>query len=177
MNSPYIITFSGKAFNLIEPQREQIVIEDIAHALARENRFNGHTKAAYSVAQHCYHASFCVPPEFALEALMHDAAEAYIKDIPSPIKLLLPDYRALEQRVEMAICERFGLPLALSSCVKYADLIMLASEKRDLGIVDENPWPLLNGIPFVDFTIEPMTAEVAEHLFMGRYVELTELCK
>ncbi|MGC6233494.1 HD family hydrolase, partial [Hafnia paralvei] len=64
MNSPYIITFSGKAFNLIEPQREQIVIEDIAHALARENRFNGHTKAAYSVAQHCYHASFCVPPEF-----------------------------------------------------------------------------------------------------------------
>ena len=54
---------------------------------------------------------------------------------------------------------------------------MLASEKRDLGIVDENPWPLLNGIPFVDFTIEPMTAEVAEYLFMGRYVELTELCK
>ena len=89
---------------------------------------------------------------------MHDAAEAYIKDMPSPIKLLLPDYRALEQRVEIAICERFGLPLALSSCVKYADLIMLASEKRDLGIVDENPWPLLNGIPFVDFTIEPMTA-------------------
>lgn len=172
MNQAYIITYSGKAFSLINPQRHQIVIEDIAHALARENRFNGHTFAAYSVAQHCYLASFCVPAEFAFEALMHDASEAYIKDMPSPIKQLLPDYKVLEKRIELAIAERFGLPRVMSEPVKYADLIMLATEKRDLGIVDNNPWPLLQGIQPLDDVIKPEPADVAEGMFLARFYEL-----
>src|ERR1700757_1336901 len=86
MNDAWIQTFSGKRFSLLEPQPDQICIEDIAHALSLQARFTGHVKYHYSVAQHCWYASQIVAPEFALEALMHDASEAYIGDMSRPMK-------------------------------------------------------------------------------------------
>ncbi|TKI02302.1 HD family hydrolase, partial [Martelella alba] len=128
----WITTFSGRHFDYADPDINSICITDIIHALSNECRYAGHCPQFYSVAQHSVLTSMIVPPAFALEALLHDAAEAYCKDIPAPLKQLLPDYHAVESRVDAAIRRRFGLPEAMSPEVKRADLIMLATERRDL---------------------------------------------
>ncbi len=142
----YIQTFSGQHFDLTDPQPDTIRIEDIAHALSQINRFTGHTHRPYSVAQHSLQASYIVPPQFALEALLHDAHEAYTGDVSAPLKSLLPDYRALEDRIESAVRRRFGLPVGMSPEVKRAVMIMLATERRDVLKDDGAPRTYLEGV-------------------------------
>lgn len=143
----FIQTLSGKQFDYLSATIDDIDIEDIAVALSNICRFSGHLPEFYSVAQHSVLCSQLVSPEFAFEALMHDAAEAYCQDIPAPLKALLPDYREIEKRTDQLIRFKFGLPLEEASVVKYADLTMLATELRDLDIDDSIPWVILEGIP------------------------------
>lgn len=170
----WMLTASGKRFDPVDPQPEMIDLVDIAHGLAHECRFAGQCKRFYSVAQHSILASQIVAPEYALETLLHDAAEAYIKDIPSPVKRLLPDYRALEAKVEAVIRTRFGLPPEKSDAVKHADLIMLATERRDLMNWDGEAWPCLQGIPTMPKTIHAMSAWHAKSMFMQRALEILQ---
>ncbi|MGI1228864.1 HD family hydrolase, partial [Raoultella ornithinolytica] len=108
--------------------------------------------------------------EFALEALLHDAAEAYLQDIPAPLKRLLPDYRAIEDRVDAAIRQKFGLPAEQHQTVKYADLVMLASERRDFEIDDGTVWSMLEGIiPTDQFVINPVRPGQSYGMFMNRF--------
>ncbi|EBH3298079.1 HD family hydrolase, partial [Salmonella enterica subsp. enterica] len=89
---------------------------------------------------------------------------------------LLPDYREIEKRTDQLIRFKFGLPLEEASVVKYADLTMLATERRDLDIDDSIPWVILEGIPPTDlFEIYPLRPGQAFGLFMERFKELTEL--
>lgn len=67
--------------------------------------------------------------------------------IPAPLKRLLPDYKRMEEKIDAVIREKYGLPPVMSTPVKYADLIMLATERRDLGLDDGSLWPVLEGIP------------------------------
>jgi hypothetical protein len=104
----WIQTFTGKSFHPLDPDPEDICIEDIAHSLAMKCRYGGHCIKFYSVAEHsvlvsrnCY--------KHRLEALLHDAAEAYLCDLPSPVKPLIVGFKALEMAVEAAVAERFGL--------------------------------------------------------------------
>lgn len=174
----FIQTLSGKKFNFINPTAADVDIEDIANALSNICRFAGHLPEFYSVAQHSVLASQIVPPEFAFEALMHDAAEAYCQDVPAPLKALLPDYRRIEARVDGLIREVFGLPEEMSPLVKYADLTMLATERRDLDIDDGTPWPILEGIPTSDIIdIVPLRPGQAFGMFMARFNELMEIRK
>ncbi len=137
----YIQTLSGKKFDYLNSTTDDVEIEDIATALSHICRFSGHLPEFYSVAQHSVLCSQIVPPEFAFEALMHDAAEAYCQDIPAPLKALLPDYRRIEERVEQLIRAKFSIIPDMSALVKYADLVMLATERRDLDIDDGSLWP------------------------------------
>lgn len=130
----YIQTLSGKHFNYLDIQQDDIVIEDIATALSHICRFAGHLPEFYSVGQHSVLTSHLVPQEFALEALLHDAAEAYLQDIPSPLKRLLPDYQVIEARVDAAIRQKFGLPTEQHPTVKYADLVMLPANAAILRL-------------------------------------------
>lgn len=172
----YIQTLSGKHFNYMNATIDDIEIEDIATALSHICRFAGHLPEFYSVAQHSVLCSQLVEPEFAFEALMHDAAEAYCQDIPAPLKALLPDYRRVEAFVDELIRFKFNLPLTLSAVVKYADLTMLATERRDLDIDDGTQWPMLQGIPTSDIIqIVPLRPGQAYGLFMTRFNELMEL--
>lgn len=172
----FIQTLSGKKFNYINPTAADVDVEDIATALSNICRFSGHLPEFYSVAQHSVLTSLIVPPEFAFEALMHDAAEAYCQDLPSPLKELLPDYRRIEVRVDGLIRSVFDLPAEMSPMVKYADLTMLATERRDLEIDDGTEWPCLKGIPSSDmFQISPLRPGQAFGKFMARFNELMEL--
>ncbi len=170
----WILTASGRHLDYLDPRPEDIHILDIAQGLANESRYNGHTRGFYSVAQHAWITSQIVPRELALEALLHDATEAYCKDIPRPLKDLLPDYREIEARVDGVVRARFGLPLAQSTAVKRADLVMLATERRDLMPEDQTPWTILEGIEPLPRKISCMHPARAQQVFLKRYIELTE---
>lgn len=170
---PYIRTHSGHHFYYQAISQDAIEIDDIAQALSNICRFAGHLDDFYSVAQHSVLVSRLVPPELALEALLHDASEAYCQDIPAPLKALLPDYRDIEASVDNVIRSLFGLPLAHSPEVKHADLVMLATERRDLGIDDGDKWDILDGIaPTDEFAIHPLNPRQARQLFIARFNEL-----
>lgn len=166
----WILTHSGKHFDLIDPQPDMVDALDIAHGLAFICRFNGQCDYFYSVAQHSVLVSQIVPPEVALEALLHDAAEAYIGDVTRPLKLLLPDYRAIEQRVEWAIRAAFDLPSKQSPAVKQADLTLLATERRDLMPSDATEWAVTNGIRPLNKSIHALHPNHAETIFLKRLV-------
>lgn len=171
----FIQTLSGKHFDYLNAQTDDVDIEDIANALSNICRFAGHLPEFYSVAQHSVLCSQIVPQEYAFEALLHDAAEAYCQDIPAPLKRLLPDYRRIETLVDDLIRSKFGLPLHQSDLVKYADLTMLVTERRDLEIDDGTPWLILEGIPASDLIqVVPLRPGQAYGLFMNRFNELSE---
>ncbi|HBP8874109.1 TPA: HD family hydrolase [Escherichia coli] len=174
----YIQTLSGKHFDYVNSTIDDIEIEDIATALSHICRFAGHLPEFYSVAQHSVLVSQIVPPEFAFEALMHDAAEAYCQDIPAPLKALLPDYRRIETFVDGLVRFKFGIPLEQAAVVKYADLTMLATERRDLEIDDGSKWEILEGIPCSDLIqVIPLRPGQSYGLFMNRFNELMEIRK
>ena len=125
----YIETYTGKRVDILLPDAEQICIEDIAHALAQVPRFAGHGSEFYSVAQHSLNVAALLPKHLKLQGLLHDATEAYLGDMPTPFKALLPDYQAAEQRMWNAISFAFYLPKEVHPSVKQADKIMLMSER------------------------------------------------
>jgi 5'-deoxynucleotidase YfbR-like HD superfamily hydrolase len=170
---PDILTRGGTYFDFVTPRKSVITIEDIAHGLSNVCRFAGHTKVFYSVAQHCYHVSYLVPPEYAFEGLMHDAHEAYVGDMPTPLKRLLPEYAEIEHRAEDAVLAAFGLERPLHRSVKKADLIMLATEQRDLLPPHDDEWALLRGVEPLKDEIHPWSPADACRYFLARFHELT----
>lgn len=170
--NPTIYTVSGSYFNFVDVKPNIIVIDTIAKALSNLCRFNGQIEKFYSVAQHSVICSHIVQEEFAMQALFHDAAEAYIGDITKPLKALLPDYQEIEKRVETDIFAKLGIEWPIHPSVKYADLVMLATERRDLFNPDEYEWVILKGIVPAEPTIFPLLPDQAYKLFMDRYLEL-----
>jgi hypothetical protein len=108
-------TFSGVYFNIAQPRPEDIFPIDIAVTLSRECRFNGATKRFYSVADHSVHCAVMAENMYpgrqalAFKCLMHDAPEYIWKDMPSPMKALLPDYQHFYQLTAEAVWKRFGI--------------------------------------------------------------------
>ena len=133
MANPWIQTVSGRRVDLVNPDPSTINLTDIAHSLSMKCRCNGHSHGFYSVAEHSIWVSRLLTSKLALAGLLHDANEAYLQDIPSPVKWLLPDYHIIEDRVQEAIEKKFGLELTSREhkSVKRADDIMLATEARD----------------------------------------------
>lgn len=169
---PWIQTASDGQFFLDVPRVEDVKIEDIAHALSNLCRFTGHVRRFYSVAQHSVLVSFECDREDALAGLLHDATEAYVGDVSSPLKSMLPEYRAIEARVWRVIAARFGLPDELPESVRHADAVLLATEKRDLlGPVPASwgTWPA----PMLERIDHPWAPEWACRNFLSRFRELT----
>jgi len=166
----WIETFTGKRFYPFEPNPADIDIQDITHALSLICRYNGHCDHFYSVAQHSVLVSELVPKQYALDGLLHDAAEAYIGDIPPPIKKELPKFQEAERRLEVLIAEVFGVSFPIPAVVKTADSALLAAESIQLGMQKRSGWYL--PVAAASVTIDFWDAEYAERRFHERYIEL-----
>lgn len=166
-----ILTYSGLYVTPLDLQPEHVCIEDIAHALSNQCRYSGHTKEFYSVAQHCVLVADYLwltgeTDTVVFSGLMHDAAEAYLQDMPRPLKED-PEfgrlYRKIEAKAEAVISSVLGFTYPYPEAVKYADVVLLASERKafmppngdwNLGDIDEytvvTPWnPMLAETTFL----------------------------
>jgi uncharacterized protein len=163
---------SGCLFDYNNPAASEVEIGDIAASLSKVCRFAGHIHQFYSVAQHAVNASRIVEPEHAFDALMHDTAEAFTNDLPTPLKFAIPIFKELEVRIESAMADKFGFNYPLSDPVKLADLQMLSIEKVKLKR-DTSAWSVLDGIETAHIEhlvdLSPMTPSRAERVFLERY--------
>lgn len=169
---PDILTVEGNYFDFLYPETSPFSIDAVAHALSNICRFGGHTLAFYSVAQHSVLVSRVVPEEHAMAGLLHDASEAFVGDVVTPLKMLLSEYRAIEERVEKVILSKFGI-IGIPECVKYADLVALRTEQRDLLPMHATErWGLTAHIAPLRKRIAALAPKEAKVLFLARYREI-----
>ncbi len=130
----WIETYTGKKVYPLYPNPDMFCAEDIAHALSLQCRYNGHVPQFYSVAQHSVLVSQLVDTHDALWGLLHDAAEAYLSDIPSPVKGSgdFEFYRQAEDRILRCMAEWAGLSPWEPFTVCIMDRVVLAAEHRDV---------------------------------------------
>lgn len=172
MRGDWMQTYTGRRFPPEDPKPSDIDPVDIAHSLSLLCRYAGHVSKFYSVAEHCILMSEAVSPENALAALLHDATEAYVVDLPRPVKRLLPEYQALEGRVWDAIAARFEVDTVIPPEVHEADTRILLTEKALLLPHSEERWPGLDGIEPLPVVITPMAPKRAERIYRARLEEL-----
>lgn len=164
-------------FDLSEPKPIDVTLEDIAVALSNTNRFTGHTDGPYSVAQHCVYASMMVPESIALEALMHDAHEAYTGDISAPMKALIGiRVKNIEAKIQAAINQRFGLGDTCDPRIQAVDLQLRHREAIELLPENEcfsfaEAECTMRAIP----EFKAWKAGIAMHRFRERFHHLAEL--
>jgi 5'-deoxynucleotidase YfbR-like HD superfamily hydrolase len=180
---------SGRRLDLLEPSPLDIEIADIAHGLARVARWNGQTKGphAFSVAQHsvlverlAWELSPRLSRQARLMALLHDAPEYVVGDLISPFKAAVGiNYKALEEKLQMAVHLRFGLPAhvppALKTLLKRADLISAYHEASQLAGFDEAEARRLFGRPPARLRtprLVPLSTADAEAQFLDRFRRL-----
>jgi hypothetical protein len=175
---PYLQTVSGRWVNPFDPDPDQLDAGDIARALANLCRFGGHSRVFYSVAQHCVIVSQLVEQgggdaEDCFAALMHDATEAYLGDMPHPLKHRSPlgaAFKTAEDQLQLAIRDRFRLKADVPA-IKRFDRSLLATERRAFS--DERwHWPELEGVEPLDLELTAWSPDEAARAFSERYAEL-----
>ncbi len=163
-------TFTGRRFYPLDPRPEDINILDIAHALSMQCRYNGHVRKLYSVAEHCVLVSRLVAPEHALWALLHDATEAYVGDMIRPLKLHMPEFQAVENKVMLTIAQKFGIAGDMPNEVHEADSRILLDERAALMGPPAGEWGI-EGEPF-GVEILAWSPAIAELEYLARFAEL-----
>ncbi len=165
---PTIMLHSGAWFDFCAPSSSDFTIEDIAHGLGNICRYAGQCRDFYSVAEHSILVSeTAVGHEF--EALLHDAAEAFLGDITRPLKQMLPDYRKIENSVQKAIFDRFGLPRALNPFIKQADLRVLAAEQRQIMPAGTDAWARESKVEPAPVVVLHLSPADAKKAFLERF--------
>lgn len=172
IHGPTILLVSGEYFNLLEPETSNFTIMDIAHGLSNICRFTGQISKYYSVSEHSVHCSRHVAQEHALAALLHDASEAFVGDVSRPLKALLPEYKAIEARIEQAICNRFDLPYPMHPAIKDIDNRLLITEQRQ-RMNNNDDWSWTEGMEPLPIELPCWAPEEAKAQFLARYDELT----
>ena len=165
-DDPVIRTYKGNWVNVFDPNPEIFDIEDIAHALSHQCRFSGHLKQYYSVANHsifCYKEALStgLGKKEQLTALMHDCSEAYLVDIPRPIKRQFPQYKSIESGLMYILSKIFGFSWPIPKEIEYIDNLALQLEWDYLMIQNKNA-------PYV----EVYSQEYAKELFLDIFKEL-----
>lgn len=170
-----ITTVSGRFFDILKPEDYDYDIEEIATALSNLCRYTGHVNRFYSVAEHSVLVSRILPDSLALVGLLHDASEAFLGDVSSPLKKLLPEYKRIEENVEKAIANHFGFEYPYHPKVHDADKRMYWQERQsvaDNGVRDELWHQDLRATRKVEAT--GMAPHMARRMFLSRYKEITK---
>lgn len=167
----WIQTFTGRQFWPLDPRADEVCIEDIAHHLSMQCRYSGAVKRFYSVAEHCCLLVEAAPPYLKLIALMHDAAEAYLVDVPRPIKKSLAVYYELERGVEQVVAKKFGLVWPWHHEVMTLDTRICTDERLQLMAAPPIPWA--EELPALGVTIESLEPAIAERRFLDMFERLT----
>lgn len=175
-DSDWMVTYTGKVYWPTDPSVDDVCIEDIAHGLSMLCRYAGQCHRFYSVAEHSVHVSHMVPRELALEALLHDASEAYCSDVARPLKQILPDYKAIEGANERVIRWRFGLREEEHPTVKTADTRILVNEYAALFPPLPRATSLDHLTPDPNIQIFGWDPWRAERFFLQRFKELYAPC-
>lgn len=162
-NGRLIRVSSGKYVDVFAPTEDMIDINDIAHGLANKCRFGGHTQEFFTVAQHSINCLFLVNKEHKLAALLHDAAEAYISDIPTPIKRELKQYCDIEENLMKVIASKFKIEYPFHHSIKSADKVSLEWEWQNYVLHDKIVQDLI-----------PLTTTEAKSSFL-RYFDLYKI--
>lgn len=174
---PFIETYTGRSFHPLEPDVEKLSVIDIAHALANQCRYSGHVAWFYSTAQHCVLLAQYVLDNggSALEAmqiLMHDAAEAYLVDIPRPVKQFMPEYRKWDHAINVSIREWLGWSgFPIPTYQDDIDSRVIVDERHVLMSKSPNDWghrmaPI--GVPIIQWS-----QEYAERMFLIMFARLS----
>ncbi|MBI1620122.1 phosphohydrolase [Aquamicrobium zhengzhouense] len=175
----WIQTFTGRQFWPLDPDAADIDIEDIAHALSMQCRFAGHCNRFYSVAEHSFYIARYLESQGApvivrLWGLLHDATEAYLVDLPRPIKISMPDYREAEGRLMRVIAQCFDLPTdTMPEAVKDADRRILSDEAAQNMCTPPAPWSGMREPLGITINCFPQT--VAKNLFLSEFQRLEDL--
>ena len=169
----FIETYTGRAFWPLAPKKEALSVIDIAHALSNQCRYSGHVRFFYPVAQHCCLLAKWVADRGGtaldcLQILMHDAPEAYLVDIPRPVKQYMPQYRVWDHAINDVIREWMGW--------KDLPLLPIQDELDSRVVVDERAALMSrSGLDWghtlepLGVVIEPWTAVEAEKQFLMMY--------
>ena len=172
----WIQTYSGIKFYPLEPDLDKITIIDIAHALSLLCRYNGHCSKFYSIAQHSVIISKLCSEENALCGLLHDAAEAYISDIPRPVKHRLLGFEEIENNLLSVIFERFNVSGTITDEIKELDARICLNEGQAL-MKDTSDWVLAKDFdPIDNLIIESVDWYIAKNMFLNRFYELATSC-
>jgi hypothetical protein len=167
----------------------------VAHSLSLINRFNGHTCRPYSVAEHSLLVCELVEQaghgvHLQLAALVHDAHEYIVGDVATPLKPYMTGWYALEHAGSESLRACMGYRAVSpkdAAAIKRADLIALATEKRDLlpkPTASSQPWPCLEGVEpshrhnlmALNRTVPAANWEHWRDTFLDKYHELVEAC-
>jgi 5'-deoxynucleotidase YfbR-like HD superfamily hydrolase len=175
---PFLQTVSSRWVNPFDPDPEQLDAGDIARALANQCRFGGHCRVFYSVAQHSVIVSELVEQrggdvEDVFAALMHDAGEAYLGDMPHPLKhrsALGAAFKEAEAHLERALRERFRIKPDVPA-IKPADRALLATERRVFS-AETWHWPELEGVEPLDIELTAWSPDEAARAFAERFAAL-----
>lgn len=173
----WIQTYSGKQFYALDPQPDDIDIEDIAHALSRMCRYAGHCNKFYSVAEHSVLVAENLPIEYQLAGLLHDASEAYLVDIPRPFKSYLNNYYEMEKKIMDAIYAKFDIVHGFHDEVKKVDNAILIDERhQNLSVhnTSDEDWCGIKGIKGMGIQLQFWTPDEAEEQFLAFFDALME---
>lgn len=173
--NPWMETRGGRHFHFLTPSEDEIDINDISYALSNLCRYTGHSKAFYSVAEHSIYVASLLPSELQLAGLLHDAEEAFIGDVSSPLKMLLPEYKKIAKGIEKVIEQKFKVDLT-DARIKHADRqqlrteahFLLESRGEDWDIWGTDAYPVAGGrMP------KALPPQAADRAFMMVYKRLT----
>jgi uncharacterized protein len=168
---PTIFLRTGATFDFLDPSNSKFTIQDIAHGLSNICRYAGQCREFYSVAEHSVFVSETAKG-FEYQALMHDAAEAFMGDMPGPLKQLLPEYRRLETAIEQVVFARFGVATPFPRDVKLADLRVLAAEQNQLFSPGADAWARGADVDPAPIIVQRLPPAEARQFFLERFEQV-----
>lgn len=176
----YVMTYTGKMFNPFYPDENLICVEDIAHALSMQCRYNGHINKFYSVAEHSIDVALLLrmlglSPRAQLLGLLHDASEAYLSDIPAPIKQCLHEYKNLEDALGMTIYRKLH---PLYGDISVNDFYYVSLVDKEIAILESRKLMRVadwnNRETLFDISFHCWESKQAKEMFIRFYSTLLE---